>query len=79
MLPQLLWNIEECMNVEEYMLNEEELIYFSTFHYSTMFQQHHSRLFCNIKECMKLEEYYGMWNNIMECGRINLKEYKNAE
>ena len=36
MFPQccsrLLWNIEECLNVEEYMLNVEELIYSSTFH-----------------------------------------------
>ena len=68
MFPQrcsrLLWNIEECMNVEEYMFNVEELIYFSTFLYSTMFHQHRSRLFCNIEECMKLEEYCGMWKNL---------------
>ena len=40
MFPQhcsrLLWNTEECMNMKEYMLNVEELIYSSTFYFSTM-------------------------------------------
>ena len=53
-----LWrNIEESMNVEEYTWNVEQFC---------------SRLLWNIEKCLRLEEYCDMWNNIVECGRINI-------